>query len=72
MNQIAAEVRRLEKERRDKMTELMTEYDETVYYPQLKALREKCTHNWRFTHLGPLSHPWFSCTICRKSEMRDK
>ena len=33
---------RIEREHREKQTELMREYEETVYRPALKALREEC------------------------------
>ena len=32
----------IDKARRDKMSELMTEYDNTVYHPALKELRAAC------------------------------
>ena len=71
-SEIADAVRGIEKERRDAMRELMRDFDQD-YYPNLKGLREACArigHKWRFTHLGPLSDPWFSCGVCHASECR--
>jgi hypothetical protein len=56
MSEIGQKVRELEKARRDAM----------------KVLRAECGkigHNWRFTNLGPLGHPWFHCTICGASRV---
>lgn len=64
------EVTALEKERRDKMRELMGQWDQEYYYPKLKELRDQCTHNWRFTDTNPLGYPIFDCTICHKTEIR--
>ena len=61
----------LERARREKLREMMAEYDKD-YFAKLKVLHEQCGtlgHNWRFTHLGPLGHPWFSCTVCSKSRV---
>jgi hypothetical protein len=40
--------------------------------PARKALQDECGlsgHNMRFTHLGPLGDPWFSCTLCHLSKV---
>lgn len=71
------EYRLIEKERRDKMRELMEEYDKTVYYPACKAIREKCAtvdggHNFRFIDLNPLGYPIFTCSKCGKTEIRQE
>ncbi len=71
MSEIGQKVRALEKARRDAMATLMAEYDKE-HYAQLKILRAECGeigHNWRFTNLGPLGHPWFHCTICGASRV---
>lgn len=71
--EIADAVRGIEKERRDAMRALMRDFDQSYYYPNLKDMRAACArigHNWRFTHLGPLSDPWFSCCVCHASECR--
>ena len=71
--EIADAVRGIEKERRDAMRELMRDFDHSYYYPNLKDMREACArigHKWRFTHLCPLSYPWFACGVCHASECR--
>lgn len=63
----------LERERREFMRQAMAEFDR-VHYVKLRALQEECGgagHSWRFTHVGPLGNPWFTCTACRKSEARE-
>ena len=72
-SEIADAVRGIEKERRDAMRELMRDFEQDYYYPNLKDMQEACGrlgHKWRFTHLGPLSDPWFSCGVCHASECR--
>jgi len=62
-----------EKARRDKMTELMGEYDKTVYYPARKALRERCEkvgHRWNFSDLNPVGYPIFVCNQCGATDIR--
>jgi hypothetical protein len=66
----------LDKERRKFMQEVMHEFD-IAHYKKLQTLQEECAvigHNMRFTHLGPLGDPWYSCTMCHKShvELNDK
>ena len=56
-SEIADAVRGIEKERRDAMRELMRDFDQSYYYPNLKDMREACGrigHKWRFSHHGPL------------------
>jgi hypothetical protein len=65
----------VERDRRKKMTEVMRDYDEQVYRPAMKALREEYAtsdegHSWRFTDVGPLGDPWFHCNKCGTSEVR--
>jgi hypothetical protein len=72
-SEIADAVRGIEKERRNAMRELMRDFDEGYYCPNLKAMREACGrlgHKWRFTHLGPLRDPWFGCGVCHAMECR--
>lgn len=71
--EISAEVHALEKERREKIESLIREFNETVYWPRMKAAREACAliaHRWRFTHFGPLGDPWFCCGVCRATQCR--
>ena len=63
----------IEKSRRQKMSELMDEYDKTVYYPARKALREQCEkigHRWNFSDLNPVGYPIFVCNQCGATEIR--
>jgi hypothetical protein len=62
----------LDKARREFMRNAMAEFDKT-HYAAMRELQDECKesgHNWRFTHLGPLGDPWFSCTLCHASECR--
>ena len=72
-SEIADAVRGIEKERRDAMRELMRDFDQSYYYPNLKDMREACGrigHKWRFSHHGPLGDPWFLCGVCHAHECR--
>lgn len=72
-SEIADAVRGIEKERRDAMRELMRDFDQSYYYPNLKDMREACGrigHKWRFSHHGPLGDPWFLCGVCHAHELR--
>jgi hypothetical protein len=63
----------IEKARRDKMVELMGEYDKTVYWPARKSLRERCekiSHRWHFSDLNPVGYPIFVCNQCGATEIR--
>jgi hypothetical protein len=63
----------LDKERRDFMKKAMADFD-VGHYRRVRALQQECGiagHHWRFTHLGPVGHPWFACSHCHKSEARD-
>lgn len=67
------EAHRLTRARREEAARVMAEYDKTVHWPALKALRQRCSaigHTWHFTHTGPLGDPWFSCNTCGASECR--
>ena len=70
-SEIAAAVRGLEKERRDAMKRLLHDFDEHYYHPNMQDIRAACDsigHEWRYTHAGPLGHPWFMCTVCHASK----
>lgn len=72
-SEIADAVRGIEKERRDAMRELMRDFDQNYYSPNLKDMREACGrigHKWRFSQLGPLGDPWFLCGVCHAHECR--
>jgi hypothetical protein len=72
-SEIADAVRGIERERREAMRDLMRDFDENYYYPNLKDMREACArlgHKWQFTHLGPLGDPWFTCCVCHAAECR--
>lgn len=69
-SEIGRATRLLEKERREKMKELMDEWDRTYYYPKLKELRDQCTHNFRFIDTNPIGYPIFTCSICGRTEIR--
>lgn len=66
--EIWQESHRIYKERREKMQELMSEYDQTVFYPAKKALRERCEketgHNMQFVDTNPVGYPVFTCSTC--------
>ncbi len=65
---------RIDKARRDKMQELMSDYDVNVYWPARKALVERCKaetgHHWRFRDTNPVGYPIFDCTHCGTTEIR--
>lgn len=65
---------RIDKARREKMTELMDEYDRTIHWPARKALINRCKeetgHNWRFRDTNHLGYPIFDCTFCYTTEIR--
>ena len=67
------EKHQIEKARRDKMQELMGEYDKNVYYPARKALRERCEsigHRWNFSDVNPVGYPIFVCNQCGATDIR--
>ena len=68
--EIWQEIRQLEKLRRDKIKEVMDKWDRDFYYPKMKELQNECSHNWNFVGLNPINYPVFTCTICRKTEIR--
>lgn len=70
MSEIGQQIRLLEKERREYQKKVMKEYDDE-YYTKLRILRNQCEHNFKFSHLGPIGHVWFYCSICGKSKVED-
>ena len=69
MSEIGKAVRELDRERRNKMKELMDEWDNTYYYPKMKELRSRCNHNLKFVGLNPINWPIFTCTICGHTQI---
>ena len=62
----------LDKERRNFQRQAMAAFDRE-HYAKVRELQAECGqsgHKWRFTHLGPLSDPWFICSACHASECR--
>lgn len=63
----------IDRARRDKMTELMGDYDKTVYWPARKQLIERCAklgHKWHFHDTNPVGYPIFVCNQCGSTEIR--
>ena len=63
----------IEKARREKMQELMGEYDKTVFYPARHALISRCAsigHKWNFRDVNPVGYPIFDCNQCGATEIR--
>ena len=61
---------KLDKERREKMQELMGEYDRTVFYPARKQLIEDCAkegHTRGNFHDNGFGWTWFWCGKCGTS-----
>ncbi|WP_338924643.1 hypothetical protein V0M98_34050 (plasmid) [Pseudomonas silesiensis] len=57
----------VEKARRDKMSELMRDYDETVFYPALKAVKAECAdvgHGSKHNHDNGLGWNFITCLDC--------
>lgn len=63
----------IDKARREKMQELMAEYDENIYRPERKKLVEECAsskgHNWFCVDINPLGLPIFRCSSCGTSHI---
>lgn len=58
---------KIDKARRDKMTELMKEYDKTVYYPAKRQLFKDCYkegHSGGTFHDNGFGWSWFYCGKC--------
>lgn len=64
----------LENARRKAMRAAMAEYDKK-HNADMMALREECGatdgHTMQFTHTGPLGNPWFCCSKCGKTEVKE-
>lgn len=59
--------RRLQKQRSDKMQELMKEYDKTEYYPAIAELRKECGEKGHVRgtfHDNGLGWTWYWCNSC--------
>ena len=57
----------IEQARREKMSELMRDYDETVFYPALNAAKEECAesgHGAKSYHDNGLGWLFISCMDC--------
>jgi len=58
----------LQRERSEKMREAMKEYDRTVYYPALRALRARCATIGHKAnpqiHFGIAGASWQYCNQC--------
>lgn len=71
---ISLERMHIDKARRNKMQELMEDYDVNVYWPARKALVERCKnetgHHWQFRDINPVGYPIFDCTICGTVDIR--
>lgn len=67
MSEIWERNRKLEKERREKMQELMGEYDKNVYYPARRQVIEDCAKEGHVRgkfHDNGLGWSWFWCSKC--------
>ena len=67
MSDIGQRHRQLEKERRDKMKELMEEYDQNIYWPARRKLIEDCEkegHVQGKFHDNGVGWSWFWCGKC--------
>lgn len=70
-SEISRAIGALKKERREFQANAMRDFDDNHYDPKMKELRSACGdigHNWQFSHLGPLSDPWFYCSVCGASK----
>ena len=66
--EIAKALKELEWESRRRRQELLKDYHEKEYYPQIHALQDQCPHepldHW---HRNGLGHSWQSCRFCGKT-----
>ena len=70
MSDISERHRQLEKGRRDKMKELMEEYDQNIYWPARRKLIEDCEkegHVHGNLHDNGFGWSWFWCGKCGTS-----
>ncbi len=71
MSTIRSRMYEIEKEERTLKEKLFEPYRE-IFFNRKKILRLECEeegHNFRFSNLGPLGHPWFHCTKCGSSKV---
>lgn len=68
---IGQQVRELDKERREYQRSVTSEWDRTYYFPKLKDLQSRCTHNFKFTDLTWRNKAWFNCTFCGMIKIED-
>ncbi len=64
------ESRNIQKAKREKVQEVMSEYDKTVYRPALKSLQEKCEllgHKEGIWESNGLGWEWVNCRYCHKT-----
>lgn len=57
----------IDKARRQKMHDAMEEYDQTIYYPAMKLLQERCAaigHKKGVFHDNGLGWSWWYCNQC--------
>nr|QMP83498.1 MAG: hypothetical protein [Caudoviricetes sp.] len=60
---------KLQNNRRTKNSELMKEYDESVYYPALRSLQEECEKEGhsKYKFVLGVVRSWWVCGKCGKS-----
>lgn len=61
------ELWKIEHDRREKMQELMKEYDETVYRPAIRELQERCGEKGHVRgtfHDNGIGAYWWYCSNC--------
>ena len=72
---IAKRIRELQRERGQRLKELMAEYDAEVYYPEraklVKACEEQGHHRGSF-HDNGLGWVWWWCSVCGSSFDKQK
>lgn len=67
MNSIWKEYRELQDQRRQKLVDVMREYDETVYRPAVQKLKDRCAavgHVRGKFHDNGLGWTWWYCNNC--------
>jgi hypothetical protein len=61
----------LRRQRSKKMKELMREYDETVYYPEIQKLQKQCLESGGHIrgkfHNNGIGWTWYYCARCDAS-----
>lgn len=67
MTEIWEKKLKIKADRRVMMNKLMQEYDETIYYPAIKALQEECEkqgHVRGKMYNNSLGRTWYDCENC--------